>query len=49
VLEKLSINHSEFTFIDFGSGKGRVLFLASEYPYKKIIGVELARMLHEGV
>jgi hypothetical protein len=31
----------DFTFIDFGSGKGRVLLMASDYPFKKIIGVEL--------
>lgn len=47
VLDELSINHSEFTFIDFGSGKGRVILLASHYPYKKIIGVELSPSLHE--
>ena len=29
-----------------GSGKGRVLLLASEYPYKKIIGVEISNRLH---
>jgi SAM-dependent methyltransferase len=47
ILEELSINHPEFTFIDFGSGKGRVLLLASEYPYKRIRGVELSRLLHK--
>lgn len=47
ILEGLSITHPDFTFVDFGSGKGRVLLLASEYPYKKIIGVELSRRLHE--
>lgn len=47
MLEMLSINHPEFTFIDFGSGKGRVLLLASEYPYKRTIGVELSRSLHK--
>src|SRR5580704_1011434 len=37
-----SINYSEFTFIDFGSGKARVLLLASDYPFRKIIGVEFS-------
>lgn len=32
---------SQFTFIDIGSGKGRALLLAVEYPFRKIIGVEL--------
>jgi SAM-dependent methyltransferase len=36
-----------FTFVDFGSGKGRVLFLAEEFPFRKIVGVEFARELHE--
>lgn len=46
MLKSLPIDHSKFTFIDYGSGRGRVLLLASEYPYEKIIGVELAQSLH---
>jgi hypothetical protein len=37
----------EFIFIDFGSGKGRALFVAAEYPFRQIIGVEYNRELHE--
>jgi SAM-dependent methyltransferase len=47
MLRSMPIDHSRFTFIDYGSGKGRVLLLASEYPYKKIIGVELSKALHD--
>lgn len=43
----LPINAAEFTFIDFGSGKGRVLFVASEFPFARIIGVEYAPELHQ--
>lgn len=43
----LPINAAEFTFIDFGSGKGRVLFVASEFPFARIIGVEYAPELHD--
>ena len=32
----------DHTFIDFGCGKGRAILLAAEYPFAKIIGVELA-------
>lgn len=39
-------DHSRFTFIDLGSGKGPILFLAADFPYRKIQGVELARELH---
>src|SRR5262249_10625718 len=37
----LKIDFSQFIFIDIGSGKGRTLLMASDYPFKKIIGVEL--------
>jgi SAM-dependent methyltransferase len=30
----------DFTFIDLGCGRGRVLLMASDYPFKGIIGVE---------
>jgi SAM-dependent methyltransferase len=36
----------EFTFIDIGSGKGRVLLMAADYPFRRIIGVELLPELH---
>ena len=32
---------SQFAFIDIGSGKGRALLLASEYGFRRIIGIEL--------
>lgn len=31
----------DYTLIDIGCGKGRVLMLASEYPFRRIVGVEL--------
>lgn len=43
----LPINPAEFTFIDFGSGKGRALFVASEFAFARIIGIEYAPELHE--
>jgi SAM-dependent methyltransferase len=33
---------SNYTFIDIGSGKGRMLLLAAELPFRRIIGVEFA-------
>jgi len=36
----------EFTFVDFGSGKGRMLFVAAEFPFRRIEGVEFAAELH---
>ena len=40
-------NFSNYTFIDIGSGKGRVLFIAAELSFRKILGVEFAMNLHE--
>jgi SAM-dependent methyltransferase len=40
------INLYEFTFIDIGSGKGRVLLMAADYPFRRILGVELMPDLH---
>jgi hypothetical protein len=31
----------EFTFIDAGAGMGRALLLASEFPFRSVVGVEL--------
>lgn len=47
ILNSLLISHEEFLFIDLGSGKGRALLLASKFPYKEIIGIELSENLHE--
>jgi hypothetical protein len=41
------INHSRYTFVDLGSGKGRIMFLAAEYPFRRIQGVEFAAELHQ--
>ena len=35
-----------FTFVDLGSGKGRVLLMAAPYGFKKIIGVEFIPEWH---
>lgn len=35
-----------YVFIDYGSGKGRGLLLASDYPFRRVIGVELSGILH---
>jgi SAM-dependent methyltransferase len=47
-LHKLSqFDFQDFTFIDLGSGKGRTLLLASDYPFRRIVGVELLPALHQ--
>jgi predicted RNA methylase len=39
-LEQLRIPYNEFVFVDCGSGKGRTILLASNFPFKGIIGVD---------
>jgi len=46
MMASLPIEFDQFTFIDIGSGKGRTLLMASEYPFRKIVGVELIEELH---
>jgi hypothetical protein len=46
-LDRLPIDFARFTFVDYGSGKGKALLLASDYPFAEIVGVEFARPLHE--
>ncbi len=36
----------DFTFVDLGSGKGRVLLMAAPYGFKRIIGVEFMPEWH---
>ncbi|MGC2059566.1 MAG: class I SAM-dependent methyltransferase [Candidatus Sulfotelmatobacter sp.] len=37
----------EFIFVDLGSGKGRTLLMASDYPFRRIVGVELLPALND--
>ena len=46
MLAAAPIQFDEFTFIDLGSGKGRTLMMASDYPFRRIVGVELIPQLH---
>lgn len=47
MIESLEINYAQFAFIDLGSGKGRTLLLASEYPFRRVLGVELLPELNQ--
>ena len=39
----LELKHEEFLFVDFGSGRARALLMASEFPFRKVIGIEFSR------
>ncbi len=41
ILRAVPVELEGFTFIDLGSGKGRTLLMASDYPFRRIIGAEL--------
>ena len=47
ILSALPVSPNGFTFLDLGSGKGRTLLMASDYPFQRIIGIELLEELHE--
>jgi SAM-dependent methyltransferase len=47
MMAALRVAFDEFIFIDLGSGKGRTLLMASDYPFRKIIGVELLPELNQ--
>jgi SAM-dependent methyltransferase len=47
IMERLpELDFTQFAFIDLGSGKGRVLLLASDYYFRRILGVEIQPELH---
>ena len=47
MMANLNIDFREFIFIDVGSGKGRVLLMAADYPFRRVLGVELLPVLHQ--
>jgi hypothetical protein len=46
-LRALPTDVTGFTFLDYGSGKGKALLMASDYPFRRIVGIEYAPLLHQ--
>ena len=46
-ISSLDADLSDMVFVDFGSGKGRVVMIAASFPFKAVIGVELSSELHQ--
>ena len=44
-LDAAPINPRDYSFVDYGSGKGRSTLVAAEYPFKRAIGVEISAEL----
>lgn len=47
LLSSLPIDYENYSFLDLGAGKGRVLLIASRFHFRRIIGVEFAKELVE--
>jgi len=47
MLAQLPIDPGGYTFVDLGSGKGRVVLLASRHGFGSVIGVEASAFLHQ--
>ena len=45
--QQIHSDFHDFVFVDLGSGKGRTLLMASDYPFRRIVGVELLPALHQ--
>lgn len=46
IIECLVPDPSEYSFFDIGSGKGKALIIAGNYPFKQVRGIELDQRLH---
>ena len=40
VLRTLDVHEPDWTFVDLGCGKGRVALLASQRPFRRVVGIE---------
>ena len=46
MIRAADIEPREFSFVDYGCGKGRAVVLAAECGFKRVVGVEFAAALH---
>ncbi len=46
ICRTLPISHEDYIFVDMGSGRGRTLLLASHFPFKRVVGVEISPQHH---
>lgn len=47
MISRVKLEPSQSTFVDFGSGKGKAMFMAAEFGFRKVIGVEFSIELVE--
>jgi SAM-dependent methyltransferase len=41
----LKIDYRDYIFVDYGCGKGKAVLMASSFPFRRIVGVELSTHL----
>lgn len=44
---KIALRKDEDVFLDYGCGKGRAIIMAAQYPFRRVVGVEIALPLAE--
>ena len=47
ICRTVPVDHREVIFLDLGSGRGRALLVASDFPFKEIVGVEISPLHHQ--
>lgn len=45
ILDELDLTFSDYIFIDYGCGKGRIILAASQLPFRKVYGIEISEEL----
>jgi predicted RNA methylase len=45
MLDHVGVDPTERTFVDLGCGKGRVLLVAAQRPFRRVVGVEISERL----
>ncbi len=45
MLDHIGVEHGEFSFVDLGCGKGRVMLVAAQYPFQRVVGVDISPAL----
>lgn len=46
-IRALDIDPARFSFVDYGSGRGRMHLTAARLPLRRVIGVEFSRRRHD--
>jgi hypothetical protein len=47
IIKSIPVELGKYTFVDIGSGKGAAVLMASEFPFQRLVGVELSADLVE--